>query len=207
MRAFARAVLLTVLVLGTVGVGTATAQQPTPCRDNGTTSPYAGAKPGLAVDKSQAQIGEQVQIQGCGFRANSPVVLTMHSHTMNLGTVTANANGEFTLAFAVPADAEVGAHTITATGVNPAGAVRVQNLAFTVAAAQAATTTTVATNVAGVAITNTTIASGAVASSGSTLPRTGTNSTVPQVAGAIALVGIGAGLVLAARRRRQLAAI
>jgi LPXTG-motif cell wall-anchored protein len=179
------------------GFHPAAAQAPAPCRDNGTTSPYAGAKAGLAADKNAAAVGEQVQLSGCGYRPNSTVGLTMHSHTMNLGTVTANANGEFTFTFPVPPDAEVGAHTITATGVDPAGVNRVQNLSFTVTAAQVATTTTLATTAA------TTASTTRVAGTSTTLPATGSGSTVPSVAGGIALVGVGTGLVIAARRRRQ----
>lgn len=197
MRLAKRVIVLSLLLLGTVVTGIASAQTP-PCRDNGTTSPYAGAKSGLATDKAQARVGDLVTLRGCGYRGASQVAHTMNSHPIALGSATTDANGDYTFQFTVPADAHVGDHTITATGVNPNGAPRVQTVSFTVLAAQTATTTTVAGEAARTTATTT-----AAAAAGSTLPRTGGGSTMPQVVGGVALVGIGAALVVIARRRRS----
>lgn len=200
MRLAKRVLVLSLLFVGTMVTGVASAQQQAPCRDNGST--YAGSsRAGLATDKAQAPVGELVTLRGCGYRGVSQVAHTMHSHTMVLGSATTDANGDYTFQFRVPADAEVGNHTITATGVNAAGATRTQSIPFTVtaaAAAQAATTTTVAGEAA-----RTTATTARAAAANSTLPRTGGGSTMPQVVGGVALVGIGAALVVIARRRRS----
>jgi LPXTG-motif cell wall-anchored protein len=200
MRLLARVLVVSLVLSASVGVGATSAQETVPCLENGTTTPYAGAKPGLAADKSQALIGEPVHLEGCGYRVASSVDITMHSHTIVLGTAKAIAPGRFAFQFTVPAGAEIGTQTITATGVDPNGDPRVQNLSFTVAAAQVATTTTVAGTTATTTAGATTPAS---AVAGSTLPSTGGGSIVPEMAGGIVLLGLGGALVLLGRRRRQ----
>jgi hypothetical protein len=70
-----------------------------------------------------------------GFKAHTKVTVTLHSTTRTLGTVTADANGKVDYLFTVPADLELGGHSLTFSG-SPGDPVTVN---FTVAETLAST--------------------------------------------------------------------
>lgn len=140
----------------------------------------------LQLDQSSASAGEQVTLAGSGYRPGSAVELTLNSAPISLGAATTDGSGAFTKVITIPAAAPIGSHTITAAGVNPAGAQFVLSAAFDVTAAGGA----------GQAAAAPTSSAG-----DNTLPRTGT-STALLITAAAALIGIGAFLVMTARRRR-----
>jgi hypothetical protein len=60
--------------------------------------------------------GEAQTVTGWNFEPGETVTLVMNSIRVELGTATADAQGKVTFTFAIPADAEVGTHTLTLTG-------------------------------------------------------------------------------------------
>ena len=135
----------------------------------------------LRLSQSSASAGERVTLSGAGYGAASAVTLTLNSTPMSLGQATTDSSGAFSRTVTIPAAAEVGSHTITAAGVDPAGVGYVLSAAFEVTA-------------------------GAAAPASGTLPRTGAG-TFAMVMVALLLVAAGAALVVAARRRRSTAPI
>jgi LPXTG-motif cell wall-anchored protein len=121
--------------------------------------------------------GGQITLSGNGWKAGSTVTLTLNSTPVALGTATVDASGAFTKTVTIPADTAAGTHTITVSGTDPAGAPRTVSVTITVSAA--ATT---------------------AAPAASTLPRTGSSSMPITLAG-LALLVLGALLVLQGRRR------
>lgn len=135
----------------------------------------------LRLSQSSASAGERVTLSGAGYGAASAVTLTLtlNSTPMSLGQATTDSSGAFSRTVTIPAAAELGSHTITAAGVDPAGVGYVLSAAFEVSA-------------------------GAAAPASGTLPRTGAG-TFAMVMVALLLVAAGAALVVAARRRRSTA--
>jgi LPXTG-motif cell wall-anchored protein len=187
MKITLRALALAMLMI--VGVGlTATPASADHCRSRGNAgnnaATYSGAQSDIGADKSQGRPGDRARVHGCGFNPSTRYTVDFNSTPVRLAEGTTDANGAFDIEVTIPADASVGRHTITATGTDPQGRAKVESVAFTIVTpAQAAN--------AGAGAT--------------TLPRTGT-STVPLIAGSTVLVGLGAVLVIAARRRRALEA-
>ena len=137
----------------------------------------------LRLGQSSASAGEAVTLAGAGYQPGSSVALTLNSKPISLGGAVADGNGAFTKVITVPAEAPAGRHTITAAGVDPAGAQFVLSAAFEVTDAKGA------------------VAGAPASAGGQTLPRTGT-STVLLVALSTLLIAVGAALVVTARRRR-----
>lgn len=138
---------------------------------------------GLRSANSSAAPGGTVRIQGNGFQPNSALQLILRSDPVTLGSTTSDALGEFNVVLTIPANTPPGNHTLSAEGINPSGSPRVLSMALVVAPA-------VAVSAAGTA---------------DALPRTGTSS-VPLVVGAVLFLGVGAFLLVAARKRRRPAA-
>jgi LPXTG-motif cell wall-anchored protein len=134
----------------------------------------------LRLDQSAASRGERVTLAGSGYRGGSDVELTLNSNPISLGNVTTNGSGAFSTSVVIPQSAPIGAHTITASGVDPGGAPFVLSAAFEVTASGAAA---------------------APSAAGNTLPRTGTSTGLLVGASAL-LIAVGAALVTTARRRR-----
>lgn len=185
-----RILILSVLLLGTVGVGSASAEHKPACRSQGNegnnsqNAQYSGSAPDTVASDSQGEPGDKFRMHGCGYNESSEVQFEMNSAPISLGRTTTDALGAFDVELTIPANAPLGRHTITASGTAPDGRAKVESVAFTVVAAAAANNR-----------------------SGQTLPRTGSDtSTVPLVAGSTALIGAGAVLVIVARRRREQAA-
>ena len=131
----------------------------------------------LTANTPSAPPGGGLGVQGSGFAPNSLVTLVLHSTPVGLGTVTADANGNFTDTVTIPADTPPGDHTIIATDPDGDSA--------STAIVVSGTVTTTASNSA----------------SGSTLAFTGADIAAMTTLGALALA-VGGFLVLMGRKRR-----
>jgi predicted alpha-1,2-mannosidase len=69
----------------------------------------------VAGKKSVVQ-GGTVELAGRGFASGETVSITLHSEPIHLANVVADASGAFRAVVTVPANAEVGAHTLIAVG-------------------------------------------------------------------------------------------
>jgi hypothetical protein len=135
------------LTVQTAGTGTDPGTDPgtNPGTDPGTdpgtgvgTGPGAGQDGGLAITirHEVRQQGQTQSVTGSGFRPGEVVSGVVDSDPIDLGSRVANAAGEVTFTFTIPADFEVGPHTVTLTGAE-SGAVSIQ---FQVVPAGLATT-------------------------------------------------------------------
>ena len=115
--------------------------------------------------------GKKLTVSGTGYAPGSMVSVVMYSTPQVLTTVVADASGNFTVEVTVPAGLAAGKHTVVASGVDANGVLRYVTLPITV-------TTT----------------------GGAMLANTGADVTVPALGG-IAVLGLGAGLIVVARRR------
>jgi hypothetical protein len=116
-------------------------------------------------------------VSGEGFAANEQVTLTLHTKVYDLGTVQADANGDFSLAVTLP-DGVDGSHTIVAKGTTSeaSGTLTLSNCAGT----------------------------GGQSGGGGGLSNTGVAVMSIAGLGVLLLIG-GAVLVLSSRRRRTFA--
>ena len=173
----------------------------------GGTTNGANAPTGTAtISTDAAAPGDKVTISGTGFNPGETVDFIMHSEPVLLGSVTSDAKGVATLAFTVPAKAEVGLHTIDMIGQTSGKALKT-SLQVT---QQSTTTTSTSTTVAATTTVapTTTVSSGAaptvapttVPSGSDELPVTGSDAsrTVPIAA---TLILLGLALVALASRR------
>ena len=90
----------------------------------------------LTTDKGQIALatpGQQIVVIGTGFAAYSTATVIIYSTPIELGTVTTDGTGGFSVPVTVPADLASGQHTFLASGVDPAGGTRVMALPVTVA--------------------------------------------------------------------------
>ena len=79
----------------------------------------------LQVSDTTPTRGQTITVSGAGYRANTDVRITIHSHISLLGTARTGAGGGFSANIRIPTDAHLGIHTLRATGLNPRGATRV----------------------------------------------------------------------------------
>lgn len=119
-----------------------------------------------------------------GFAPESGVEVWLHSTPVKVGDFLTDAQGVARVTVVLPADLEVGPHQIEGRGIDADGDPVTATVSFTVTAATSTTTAAPA---------------GTSSRSGS-LPVTGTSVTLLVVAG-LAVLGGGAALVLAGRRR------
>ncbi|SFF49725.1 LPXTG cell wall anchor domain-containing protein [Blastococcus tunisiensis] len=119
--------------------------------------------------------GKKITVSGSGYAPNSSVDVIIYSTPQVLTTVIADGTGAFSVEVTVPAGLAAGSHTVVASGVDASGVLRYVTLPITVTADGVAT-----------------------------LANTGADVTVPAVAG-LATLGLGAGLIVFARRRRTAA--
>jgi hypothetical protein len=141
---------------------------------------------GLELSTNVVVAGQTIGVTGQGWAAGSTVTLTFMSSGVTLGTVVANAQGNFSTTVTIPANATLGPHTIQATGpslANPA-----------VPLTLTASLTVVASTAAPVAA--------APAPSHAPLPFTGWDPRGPLLGG-LALLIIGTAAVLLSRSRRR----
>ncbi|WP_277211395.1 LPXTG cell wall anchor domain-containing protein, partial [Isoptericola croceus] len=69
-------------------------------------------------DKDRVQRGEEQTFSASGFEPGEEVQARINSEPLNLTVQTANADGEVSWTFIVPADFEAGPHTGTATSID-----------------------------------------------------------------------------------------
>jgi len=150
--------------------------------DRGTIAPV-DPTPHIAASTSSAKAGDSITVTGGGFKSGEIVNGVVESDPVSVGSATADASGEMTLTFSLPAAVPAGSHTIKLTGATSAIAVSVP---LTVSAAQVATTTTSTT-----VRTTTTVG----------IVRSGTGSG-DQAGLAFVLLAAGGALALIARQRR-----
>jgi LPXTG-motif cell wall-anchored protein len=130
--------------------------------------------------------GQTVTITtGAGsFTPGSTVSFSLQGSSI-AGTAVANSLGSASFTFTVPANAAPGRYTVVASGTL-AGTAKTAEFQITVVAGAAASP-----------------GRGQGATGQSALPRTGSDQMVPLAITGIALVGAGAGIVVASRRRRE----
>jgi hypothetical protein len=171
----------------------------------GGTTNGANAPTGTAtISTDAAAPGDKVTISGTGFNPGETVDFIMHSEPVLLGSVTSDAKGVATLAFTVPAKAEVGLHTIDMIGQTSGKALKtslqVTQQSTTTTSTTVAATTTVAPTTTVSSSAAPTVAPTTVPSGSDELPVTGGDAshTVPVAA---TLILLGLGLVALASRR------
>lgn len=165
---------LTALLLGMTAALTAS-----PASAGGGPGDYASCV--VTVDPSTFGPGDTVTVTGTGLEPNFETIIEFNSVTVQVGTATTDANGEFVADVTIPADADDGAHTITA----------------------------VCDTQGNVSSTDVTVSSGTqvppTTTPGGPLPRTGSDVEPLLVLAAIALLA-GVAFVLVSKRRRRTAA-
>jgi hypothetical protein len=170
---------------------------------------YPPSEEALAISTSDASPGEPVTVAGDGFAAGSDVTITFESTPVVVGTARADATGRFTTQVRIPLDATPGMHTLRATGVDPAGHLRVLTTAIRVTGDLAEPTPARPLGgVAGDAPDAASHSSGrhsaaSPASRSRGVAFTGSSIMVPVLVAAVALVAVGTLLVLAQTRRRR----
>lgn len=130
------------------------------------------------LSQSSAAPGGSLTVSGGGFAGNSTVTISIASTPTVIGTTTANASGAFTVTVTIPSSISPGVHTISASGVDPAGAPLVLTASITVTSSP-------------------TSPSGATSASG--LPNTGTNVAIG-VGAALILIALGGTMLLVIRK-------
>ncbi|WP_194290410.1 fibronectin type III domain-containing protein [Modestobacter roseus] len=136
----------------------------------------------LTTDKGQISSttpGAKLTVIGTGFLPFSTATIVIYSEPQVLGTVTTDADGNFSREVEVPATLAAGQHSLVASGTAPDGTERFMRMDVTVAAATGAVP--------------------AAAEGG--LAYTGASVLVPAGVGLAALIG-GTVLLLVSRRRR-----
>jgi hypothetical protein len=132
----------------------------------------------LTLDRTVVAAGGQLNVSGGGFCPGAVIQLSMvpksGGPSIDLGTATADSNGDFSKAVTIPADTDPRRYILEASGPRDengtCGATRVLSAEFTVASRSAA-------------------------------PLAGT-AAMPFVIGAFAALGLGTSMVMIARRRR-----
>jgi hypothetical protein len=140
---------------------------------------------GAAIENVTA--GKEVVIKGSGFAAFSSVRAIIYSTPTELKTFVTDENGEFEVTVTIPEDLPAGEHSLVVTGVDDQGNERTLLVDVTVSAAGTAT-------VAGAALATT--------ASSDRHPYTGFSVAGPLLGGTAA-VALGAGLLVASRRRAK----
>lgn len=135
----------------------------------------------VTLSSTTPTAGGPLTVSGSGFAPNSDVQIIIESDPILLATVTADGSGAFSVEVTIPASLS-GEHLIIATGIDPAGSVRV--LGTTVVIAPAPTVPATSTGAA------------------PEISRPGSDPVVFAVAGAgiVILTGV---LLLATRRRES----
>jgi hypothetical protein len=82
---------------------------------------YPPADNGIAVGCTTPAAGDTVNLSANGFTPGANVTVTLDPGPTALGSGPADGNGAFTLDATIPADAEAGDHTITASGESADG--------------------------------------------------------------------------------------
>ena len=83
---------------------------------DGPTGTTCSTPPRITATVQSIVRGGSTGIGGTCFARNTAISLTLFSDPVNLGTVTSDANGNFSVTVTVPRSVPVGAHTLTAAG-------------------------------------------------------------------------------------------
>ncbi|WP_246846372.1 lamin tail domain-containing protein [Humibacter ginsenosidimutans] len=137
--------------------------------------------PTVTATPTTVAAGATITVEAKGLDAGKTLTVVLHSDPVNLGGVTADADGTATLKATIPADTSVGAHTVVVTDASGAA---IASTGITVTAAATGSD-------GGAAAVDP--ADGALASTGS--------DTLPWIAVGVPLLLLGTGLMLARRRR------
>ncbi|HVF33140.1 MAG TPA: LPXTG cell wall anchor domain-containing protein [Acidimicrobiales bacterium] len=164
------------LALTLSGATAASAQTTGPCAPgpaDGAAYPPARVC-AVTADRTQTTPGGRITLTGQCPAGTTSVRFTLNPGSVDLGSATPNANGDYSRAVTIPASAKPGSYTIVAACQGTQGANVTRSVAITVVAA-----------------------AGTPA-----LPRTGSSTNLPLVLSAVALIAVGGFGVLASRRRR-----
>lgn len=138
----------------------------------------------LVLDKTVVEPGEAVRVSGGGFCPNTQVTVTLIPNSgspRTLATFTTDAQGNFIGTVNIPTDAAVGRYTLQSSGQSSdCVAARVLSANLTVRAAAAA------------------VAQGPRAAGATT-----GIEALPWLVGGLAVIGLGAGMVVVSRRRSR----
>jgi hypothetical protein len=83
---------------------------------NRSVTPWRMGVPRLTVSAATFARGDAAVVTGVNFQPGESVTGVMRSAPVDLGAVTADANGEVTLSWTVPANTAIGSHEVTLTG-------------------------------------------------------------------------------------------
>lgn len=154
----------------------------------GNANQYAPEGQGQGVSDGTAERGQRISASsGCArFAPGRSIAFGVESVYQQLGTTTSTQFGEATATFTVPSNLENGRHSVVFTGPSTGGAETTVRVPFTVVA-------------------GTVVGGGPVGSSGraNALPLTGSQELVGLSVGGVALIALGIGTVVVARRRRE----
>jgi LPXTG-motif cell wall-anchored protein len=164
-----------ILALAALTLGLLASTAASPASAGGGPSDYADCM--ITVSPSTFQAGDTVTVTGTGFQPDFETVIEFNSVTVQVGTVTTDGAGAFSLEVTIPLDATDGPHTITAV-CDAEG--NITSTDVTVSSTSAPTTPP----------------------PGGPLPRTGSDAQPLVIAGLVALLA-GIALVLVSRRRRR----
>jgi hypothetical protein len=121
----------------TTAPGTTTTTQPSSTTSTttkpGSTTTTAPTSAGGTVTPSTVPPGGSITVQSSGWQAGSSESVTLHSDPVTLGALTADASGNVSGNFSVPAATATGAHTVVIDGKDAQGATRQVTLNITVA--------------------------------------------------------------------------
>lgn len=118
--------LMSGLLVVVVGATFAAAQNSEPVSTGPLTAPSVS---------NGVSAGDTVVVSGAGFSPGGSIDVTIESTPVLLKTVLADAAGSFTTTVTIPSGLAGGAHTLKATGPDPAGGLRVLSIAVTVSGA------------------------------------------------------------------------
>jgi hypothetical protein len=144
------------------------------------------------ISTSTPAPGQNVTVSAVGdcFLPNSQVTVTIDCSTSSLGTFTARG-ATFTATVTIPSDCPLGEHTIKVSGTNVFSGKQVLSYPVTIGGVQ----------VLGNEVTNATGTGTGATETGTGLPFTGNSGTGMLLGIVAALMVMGAGLVVGARRR------
>jgi LPXTG-motif cell wall-anchored protein len=162
----------------------------------------------ITVSDSTPTPGQTITVTAATFASGSTVSFTFFSEPEDLGSDEADDNGEASRAVTIPSNANLGEHTITASGTAPSGASRSLSTNVTVVSAGGAGAGAGAgagTGAGAGAGVSTGAGTGAARGAQGGLPRTGSDA-VPLVRIGAVMLAVGGGLLYVTRRRRAASA-
>lgn len=185
MRSRATLMMGAALALGSLGA----VSLPAPAGAQSLATAYTPTCTNLTVSLTIVTRNVKIVITGCAFRPLSVVIIIFHSAPVTLGTVTTDANGNFTASVTIPASASLGAHVIEASGTGANGQPLVETAPITVVSSAPVNTINQSPQ-------------SQPTSTGSQLPFTGADIALTAGTGGLLVVG-GAAAIVATRRRDE----